>query len=105
MAGYLVGSAIMTWVLCSALNALVESVALRRWVERNRAFISLLVGILVIAGLMLWVSLAIFPVSSLASLHMTAPHVRAAAMASAAANVLLALAYGGVQLRRFWDDE
>jgi len=104
MAGFIVGSLILTWILCSALNAFVEFAAIRRWLNRGTAFLSMVVGVLLIAGAMAALALWGFPESAIAKEAVNPHQVSGAVRTSAAINVLFALGYCAFQLRRFWDD-
>ena len=104
MAGYLVGSLLLTWVLCSALNGFIEFAAIREWLDRSKAFMGMILGVFVIAGIMVALSLWGLPDSRLAQDVMT-PHQLATAMrTSIILNVLFALGYCAFQLRRFWEE-
>lgn len=105
MAGYLVGSAIVTWLLCSALNGMIEYAAIRGWFGRTRAFIAMMLGVLAIGVLMVWLSWVVFPVSTRADLYHTATQISMTQQASSLINVLLALGYCAFQLRRYWEDD
>lgn len=105
MAGYLVGSAIVTWLLCSALNGLIEYAAIRGWFDRARAFIAMIAGVLVIGAFMVWLSWFVFPVSTRADLYHTASQISMTQQASSLINVLLAVGYCAFQLRRYWEDD
>jgi len=105
MAGFLVGSAIITWILCSALNGMVEYAAIQGIFDRTKAFLSMVLGVLLIAVAM--VSLAVwgFPASTLAVEHLTQTEIRMVSNTSCTVNVLFAVGYCAFQLRRFWDDD
>ncbi|MCG8672361.1 MAG: hypothetical protein MI867_23345 [Pseudomonadales bacterium] len=105
MAGFLVGSAILTWVLCGALNGLIEYAAIKDWVNRTRAFVAMVVGVLVIGGLMVTLALYGFPDSSLANEHLTPEEIQSAARSSCLINLFVAVGYCSFQLRRFWSDD
>lgn len=104
MAGYIVGSLFLTWVLCSALNSLVEYAAIRQWLDRGKAFLSMVLGVLLIAGLMVWLAYGGFPASTLARGAMDPALVANTSLTAAVVNVLFALGYCAFQLRRFWED-
>ena len=105
MAGFLVGSALLTWVLCSALNALIEWAAINDRVNRTRAFIAMVVGVLVIGCLMVSLALYGFPESSLAIEHLTPQEINTSARTSCLINLFVAIGYCSFQLRRFWSDD
>jgi len=94
----------MTWVLCSALNSLVEFAAIREWLDRGKAFVSMILGVFLIAGLMVSLAWWGFPRSSLAKAAMDPNLVTNAIYTSCVLNVLFALGYSAFQLRRFWED-
>lgn len=104
MAGYLVGSLLLTWVLCSALNGFIEYAAIREWLDRGKAFISMIIGVFVIAGVMVALALWGLPESHLAQDVMTPQQLATATRTSITVNVLFALGYCAFQLRRFWED-
>lgn len=105
MAGFLVGSAILTWVLCGALNGLIEFAAINDWVNRVKAFIAMVVGVLVIGGLMVWLALYGFPESILAAEHLTPEEIATASKSSCMINLFVAIGYCSFQLRRFWAED
>lgn len=105
MAGFLVGSALLTWVLCSALNAAIEWAAIKGMVNRNRAFVAMLVGVLVIGAAMVSIALFGFPESTLANDKLTPKQIQNAARSSCLINVFVAVGYCSFQLRRFWSDD
>ena len=94
----------MTWVLCSALNSLVEFAAIREWLDRGKAFVSMILGVFLIAGLMVSLAWWGFPQSSLAKAAMDPNLVTNTIYTSCVLNVLFALGYSAFQLRRFWED-
>ena len=104
MAGFIVGSLFMTWVLCSALNSLVEYAAIREWLDRGKAFISMIVGVFAIAGVMVSLAWWGFPDSGIAKGAMDPALVANTVRTSCVINVLFALGYCAFQLRRFWED-
>jgi len=104
MAGYLVGSLLLTWVLCSALNGFIEYAAIKQWLDRGKAFLGMIVGVLLIAGLMVSLSLWGLPESHLGKDIMTPRQLATAVNTSMMVNVLFALGYCAFQLRRFWDE-
>lgn len=104
MAGYIVGSLLLTWVLCSALNAAIEFAAINQWLNRGKAFIAMIVGVLVIAGLMVLLANWGLPHSLLALESMTPQQLMTAIRIGCVVNVLFAVGYCAFQLRRFWDD-
>ncbi|MGB3620333.1 hypothetical protein FT643_03095 [Ketobacter sp. MCCC 1A13808] len=104
MAGYIVGSLLMTWVLCSALNGFIEYAAIQQWLDRSKAFISMIVGVLVIAVIMVVIALWGLPESQLAKDVMTPRQLSTSTQTSIVVNVLFAVGYCAFQLRRFWDD-
>ena len=105
MAGFLVGSALLTWVLCSALNGLIEWAAIKGWVNRNRAFVAMLIGVLIIGGIMVSIALYGFPQSTLANEKLTPTEIRNASQSSCLINLFVAVGYCSFQLRRFWSEE
>lgn len=105
MAGYLVGSLLLTWVLCSALNGFIEYAAIRQWLDRSKAFLGMILGVLLIAGLMVVLSMWGLPESHLGKDIMTPHQLATAIRTSITVNVLFALGYCAFQLRRFWEDE
>lgn len=105
MAGFLVGSAILTWVLCGALNGLIEFAAINDWVNRAKAFIAMVVGVLVIGGLMVWLALYGFPGSTLAGEHLTPAEIATVSNSSCLINLFVAVGYCSFQLRRFWAED
>lgn len=105
MAGFIVGSLLFTWILCSALNAAVEYAAIRQWLNRGTAFVSMVVGVLLIAGLVVALAVWGFPKSSMAREALNPYLVSSAVRTSCVLNVLFALGYCAFQLRRFWDDD
>ena len=104
MAGFIVGSLILTWILCSALNAAVEFAAIRQWLNRGTAFVSMIVGVVVIAGVIVALAVWGFPQSTLAREAVNPHLVTNAIRTSCVLNVLFALGYCAFQLRRFWED-
>ena len=105
MAGFLVGSALLTWVLCSALNGLIEWAAINNRVNRSRAFIAMMLGVLLIGGLMVALALVGFPGSTLAHEHLTPAEIENASRSSCLINLFVAVGYCSFQLRRFWSEE
>lgn len=105
MAGFLVGSALLTWVLCSALNGVIEWAAIKGMVNRNRAFIAMLAGVLVIGALMVSLALFGFPESTLANEKLTPAEIRNASQSSCLINLFVAVGYCSFQLRRFWSED
>lgn len=105
MSGFLVGSALLTWVLCSALNGVIEWAAIKGVVNRTRAFVAMIVGVLVIGGLMVSLALYGFPESSLANDHLTPLEIRNASQSSCLINLFVAVGYCSFQLRRFWSED
>ena len=104
MAGFIVGSLILTWVLCSALNAFVEYAAIKGWLNRGTAFLSMVVGVLLIAGAMVALAVWGFPESAIAREAVNPYQVSGAIRTSCVIDVLFALGYCAFQLRRFWGD-
>jgi hypothetical protein len=105
MAGFLVGSAIITWVLCGALNGVIEYAAIQGLLDRTKAFIGMVVGVLLIATAMVSLALWGFPESTLAAEHLTQTEIQTVAKTSCMVNVLFAVGYCAFQLRRFWEDD
>ncbi|PIE42052.1 MAG: hypothetical protein CSA49_00700 [Gammaproteobacteria bacterium] len=103
MAGFLVGGALFTWVLCGALNGLIEFAAINHWVDRVKAFVAMVAGVLLIGVLMAWLALYGFPESTLAAEHLTPDEITTASQSSCMVNLFVALGYCSFQLRRFWD--
>ena len=104
MAGFIVGSLIFTWILCSALNAAVESAARRQWLNRGMAFLCMVAGVLLIGGGMILLANRGFAGSTFARETLNPELVSNAVLTSAVLNLLFALGYCAFQLRRFWDD-
>ena len=104
MAGFIVGSLFLTWVLCSALNSLVEFGAIRQWLNRGTAFLSMIAGVVLIAGAMVALAWWGFPESTIAREIMDPFQVSNTVLTSCVVNVLFALGYCAFQLRRFWED-
>lgn len=105
MAGWMVGSTLLSWIFCSALNARVESWVIAGTLERRRGFACMVVGLLLILPLMLLMCLWAFPYSAQAtSVFLTPEQALGPARISALVNSLFILAYAGFQLRRYWDD-
>ena len=104
MAGYLVGSRLLTWVLCSALNGFIEYAAIRQWLNRGKAFVGMIAGVFVIAAIMVALSLWGLPDSHLAKDIMTPQQLSNTVRNSIVINLLFALGYCAFQLRRFWDE-
>lgn len=104
MAGYLVGSLLLTWVLCSALNGFIEYAAIREWLNRGKAFIGMILGVFVIATIMVALSFWGLPDSHLAKDIMTPQQLSNTIRTSIAINILFALGYCAFQLRRFWEE-
>ncbi len=104
MAGFIVGSLFLTWVLCSALNSLVEYAAIQNWFNRGKAFLCMTVGVFLIAVLMVALAHWGFPQSSIARELLDPQLVENAVLTSCVVNVLFAIGYCAFQLRRFWDD-
>ena len=104
MAGFIVGSLFLTWVLCSALNSLVEFAAIRQWLDRGKAFVSMILGVVLIAGLMVSLAWWGYPASTLARNIMDPNLVSNIALTSSVVKVLFALGYCAFKLRRFWDE-
>ncbi len=104
MAGYLVGSLLLTWVLCSALNGFIEYAAIREWLNRGKAFVGMILGVFVIAGIMVVLSLWGLPESQLGKDIMTPQQLSNTIRTSIMINVLFALGYCAFQLRRFWEE-
>jgi len=105
MAGFLVGSAIITWILCGALNGVIEYAAIQGFLDRTKAFIGMVVGVLLIAAAMVSLALWGFPTSTLAVEHLTQTEIQTVAKTSCMVNVLFAVGYCAFQLRRFWEDD
>lgn len=104
MAGYIVGSLLLTWVLCSALNATIEYAAINQWLNRGKAFIAMVAGVIVIAAGMVLLALLGLPDSLLALESMTPQQLVTATRVGCVVNVLFAVGYCAFQLRRFWED-
>ena len=104
MAGFIVGSLFLTWVLCSALNSLIEYAAIRQWLNRGKAFLSMILGVFLIAGVMVSLANWGFPQSSIARAIVDPQVVGNAVLTSCVINVLFAIGYCAFQLRRFWDE-
>lgn len=104
MAGYVVGSLLMTWILCSALNGAIEYAAINEWINRSKAFIGLLVGVFVVVSVMISMSVWGLPNSTLGQEVMTPAQLNSAVRTACILDVLLVLGYSGFQLRRFWED-
>lgn len=105
MAGFLVGSALLTWVLCSALNGVIEWAAIKGIVNRNRAFIAMILGVLLIGAVMVTLALYGFPNSSLANEQITPREIANASKSSCLINLFVAVGYCSFQLRRFWSED
>ncbi len=104
MAGWMVGSVLLSWILCSALNAVVENQVMAASLERSRGFVCMVVGLLSILTLMVVLCLWAFPHSLQASsLFLTPEQASAPARTAAFVNSLFILAYAGFQLRRYWE--
>lgn len=104
MAGFVVGSLILTWILCSALNASVEYAAIRGWLNRGTAFLSMVVGVLLIGGGMVALAVWGFAGSAIAAAAVNPHQVESAIRTGCVIDVLFALGYCAFQLRRFWED-
>ncbi len=104
MAGYIVGSLVLTWVLCSALNSTIEYAAINQWLDRGKAFIAMILGVVVIAAGMVMLALFGLPDSLLALESMTPQQLATATRIGCFVNVLFAVGYCAFQLRRFWED-
>lgn len=104
MAGYIVGSLILTWILCSALNALIEYAAIQQWLDRSKAFIGMIVGVVIIAGVMVAIAVWGLPDSVLGKDVMTPNELSTSIQTSILVNVLFAVGYCAFQLRRFWEE-
>ena len=105
MAGWMVGSVLLSWIACSALNAGVESRVSVGRLERQRGFACMVVGLLLILALMLWFCLWGYPQSAqAASLFLTPEEAIRPARISAFVNALFIAAYAGFQLRRYWQE-
>lgn len=105
MAGWMVGSVLLSWILCSALNALVENRVMTAALERRRGFACMVVGLLLILALMVVLCLWAFPQSAQASsLFLTPEQASLPARISALVNSLFILGYAGFQLRRYWEE-
>lgn len=104
MVGFLVGSTLITWILCSALNGVIEYAAINDWLDRAKAFIGMVVGVLLIAAGMISLALWGFPASTLAAEHLTQTEIQSVAKASCLVNLLFAVGYCAFQLRRFWEE-
>jgi len=100
----MVGSLLLTWVLCSALNAFIEFAAIQEWINRGKAFVGMILGVLVIAGLMVALAYWGLPDSPLALDELTPSQLSASVKNSCLVNVLFAMAYCAFQLRRFWEE-
>ena len=105
MAGFLVGSAIFTWILCGALNGIIEYTVIQGVLDRTKAFFGMVVGVLLIAVAMVSLALWGFPASNLAGEHLTQTEIQMVAKTSCMVNVLFAVGYCAFQLRRFWEDD
>lgn len=106
MAGWMVGSLLLNWILCSSLNAFVEGRVSDGRLERRLGFVAMVAGLLLVLAGMLLMCLSVFPQSAQATtLFLTAQQAMGPARVSAAVNGLFVLAYAGFQLRRFWDDD
>lgn len=102
MAGWMVGSLLFNWVLCSALNAFVEQQVAQERLVRRSGFLIMVAALVCILVMMSALCLWVFPGSALASAHyLTAEHAQPQARASALNNGLFVLAYAGFQLRRY----
>lgn len=105
MAGWMVGSLLLSWILCSALNAFVEHRVIEGRLERRFGFVMMVAGLLLVLAGMLLMCLHVFPQSAqAATLFLTTEQAAGPARVSAAVNGLFVLAYAGFQLRRFWDE-
>ncbi len=104
MAGYFVGSLIVTWVLSSALNSVVEHAAMREWLNRDKAFITMIAGVLMIMLAMIGFAIWGLPDSYIGREVMTPSQLSRTMYTSCILNSLLALGYCGFQLRRFVGD-
>jgi|GEM_PF-1314914 len=105
MAGYLVGSAIITWILCSALNGIIEYGAINGVLNRSKAFSGMVVGILVVAISMVVLTVWGFPASQLAAEHLTELEIQSVIKTSCWVNIMLGVGYCSFQLRRFWVED
>lgn len=104
MAGYFVGSLIVTWVLSSALNSLIEHAAVNQWLSRGKAFISMIAGVLLIMLAMIVLAVWGLPDSHIGRELMTPSQLSRTVYTSCVLNSLLAIGYCGFQLRRFVGD-
>lgn len=105
MAGWMVGSVLLSWIACSALNAFVENQVSAGSFERQRGFVCMVAGLLLILALMLWLCLTAYPLSAQAtSLFLTPDDAARPSRIAAFVNGLFIAAYAGFQLRRYWDD-
>lgn len=103
MAGFMIGSLILNWVLCSALNGYIEQLAVEGSLRRQYAFFGMVAGTLVCGGLVIALALLGFPESEIATQHMTPDLAASTAYSAAALNGLFVMLFCGHQLRRYWD--
>ena len=104
MAGYYVGSLIVTWVLSSALNGVVEHAARRGKLNRSKAFIFMVLGVVAIVAAMVHLAVFGLPGSYIGRELLTPDELTRTINTSCVLNVLLAVGYCGLQLRRFVGD-
>lgn len=106
MAGLMVGSALLTWILCSAFNAGMEALAVAGHLDRSNAFVAMVCGMIAILAGMNLFCIWIYPESAQAGmLFLSEEQARVTARLAACADSLLVIGYAGFQLRRFWDED
>lgn len=102
MGAYLAGSMLFTWVLCSALNELLEALAQRAWFSRATAFVGMMIGLLLCFLITLGLTRWAVPATSLGAEHLTGAQLGSVLWLAPLLNGLLVLAFGLYQLKRFW---
>lgn len=106
MAGWTVGSVLLSWVLCSALNAVIEHRVVAGGMERRRGFRLMGLGLLLILAGMLLLCLQVYPHTAQAGmLFLSAEQATSPARAAALVSALFVAGYAGFQLRRYWTEE
>ena len=84
---------------------MIDWAAITGMVNRQRAFVAMLLGVLAIGGVMVSLALFGFPESTLAQDKLTPAEIESASRSSCLINLFVAVGYCSFQLRRFWSDD
>lgn len=106
MAGWMVGSVLLTWILCSALNTAIEKIVIDGVIERSRGFLFMVLGLMGVSVGMLFFCLRVYPHSAqAATMFLSDEQAQTPARLAAFVNGLFVLGFAGFQLRRYWEDD